>query len=68
MIIGGWARHPTACVILLVPLPLPACHFSPCLHLPTQDKVRQSLAQQPQKQEKAKLPRAQPSALDRFVR
>ncbi|XP_044111415.1 WD repeat-containing protein 46 [Neovison vison] len=32
------------------------------------DKVRQSLAQQPQKQEKAKLPRAQPSALDRFVR
>ncbi|XP_032705021.1 WD repeat-containing protein 46 [Lontra canadensis] len=32
------------------------------------DKVRQSLEQQPQKQEKAKLPRARPSALDRFVR
>ncbi|XP_058990292.1 LOW QUALITY PROTEIN: WD repeat-containing protein 46-like [Mustela lutreola] len=31
------------------------------------DKVRQSLEQQPQKQEKAKLPRARPSALDRFV-
>ncbi|XP_057555182.1 WD repeat-containing protein 46 [Hippopotamus amphibius kiboko] len=32
------------------------------------DKVRQSLEQQPQKQEKAKPTAARPSALDRFVR
>ena len=51
------------------PLPLPACHFSPCRLLTTQDKVRQSLEQQPQKQEKkAKPTRARPSALDRFLR
>lgn len=69
MIIGQWARHPTGRTLLLMPLPLPACRFSPCPHLPTQDKVRQSLEQQPQKQEKKAKPlRARPSALDRFVR
>lgn len=68
MIIGGWARHPMGCTLLPVPLLLPACHFSPYPCLPTQDKIRQSLELQPQKQEKKAKPlRARPSALDRFV-
>lgn len=55
-----------------VPRAAPSCWPHPPaashLFLPTQDKVRQSLEQQPQKQEKAKPTRARPSALDRFVR
>lgn len=54
-------------LLLLVPLailPLLISSISP-----PQDKVRQSLEQQPQKQEKAVKPLgARSSALDRFVR
>lgn len=54
--------HPPASALL-------AGHFLRCHPLTIQDKVRQSLEQQPQKQEKkAKPTRARPSVLDRFLR
>ena len=62
----GWAGHPKGNALLLAPWPHPPATSH--LSLPTQDKIRQSLEQQPQKQEKAKPTGARPSALDRFVR
>lgn len=57
-----WGMGRVACGLC----PPATSHLAP--FSPPQDKVRQSLEQQPQKQEKAKPMGARPSALDRFVR